>query len=70
MKGVVYYDNFNCIVNRNFDILDSIHCVRLDGAYTVSRRNNRNLDYYDDCEGNKKEGQKVSYLKRGAKARQ
>ena len=70
MKGVVYYDNFNCIVNRNFDILDSIHCVRLDGAYTVSRRNNRDLDYRIDCEGNKKEGQKVSYLKRGAKARQ
>lgn len=70
MKGVVYYDNFNCIVNRNFDILDSIHCVRLDGAYTVSRRNNRDLDYCVDCEGNKKEGQKVSYLKRGAKARQ
>ena len=70
MKGVVYYGNFNCIVNRNFDILDCIYCVRLDGAYTVSRHNNRDLDYCVDCEGNKKEGQKVSYLKRGAKVRQ
>ena len=55
MKGVVYYGNFNCIVNRNFDILDCIYCVRLDGAYTVSRRNNRDLDYCVDCESNTQE---------------
>lgn len=70
MKGVVYYDNFNSIVNRNFDILDCIYCMRLDGINTFSRCDNRDLDYRIDCEGNKKEGQKVSYLKRGAKARQ
>ena len=70
MKGVVYYDNFNCIVNRNPDFLDNFYRMRLDGINTFSRCDNSNLDYYDDCEGNKKEGQKVSYLKRGAKARQ
>ncbi len=70
MKGVIFYDNFNCIVNRNPDILDCVYCMRLDGAYSVSRYNNRDPDYCVDCEVNKKEGQKVSYLKRGAKARQ
>ena len=60
MKGVVYYDNFNCIVNRNFDILDCIYCVRLDGAYTVSRFNNRDLDYCVDCEGNTQEKGQVT----------
>ena len=70
MKGVVYYDNFNCIVNRNPDILDSYYFMRLDGINTFGRCDNCNLDYRIDCEGNKKEGQKVSYLKRGAKVRQ
>ena len=70
MKGVVYYDNFNCIVNRNPDISDSFYRMRLDGINTFGRCDNCNLDYCIDCEGNKKEGQKVSYLKRGAKARQ
>ena len=70
MKGVVYYDNFNNIVNRNPDFLDNFYRMRLDGINTFSRCDNRNLDYCDDCEGNKKEGQKVSYLKRGAKVRQ
>lgn len=70
MKGVVYYDNFNCIVNRNPDFLDNFYRMRLDGINTFSRCDNSNLDYCDDCEGNKKEGQKISYLKRGAKARQ
>ena len=70
MKGVVYYDHINNIVNRNPDILDSYYFMRLDGAYSVSRYNNRDPDYCVDCEGNKKEGQKVNYLKRGAKARQ
>ena len=70
MKGVIFYDNFNNIVNRNPDFLDNFYRMRLDGINTFSRCDNRNLDYCDDCEGNKKEGQKVSYLKRGAKARQ
>ena len=70
MKGVVYYDNCNCIVNRNPDISDSFYRMRLDGINTFGRCDNCNLDYRIDCEGNKKEGQKVSYLKRGAKVRQ
>ena len=70
MKGVVYYDNFNNIVNRNPDFLDNFYRMRLDGINTFGRCDNRNLDYCDDCKGNKKEGQKVSYLKRRAKARQ
>lgn len=55
MKGVVYYDNFNSIVNRNFDILDRIYCMRLDGAYTISRYNNRDPDYRINCEGDTQE---------------
>ena len=56
MKGVVYYDHINNIVNCNPDILDSYYFMRLDGAYSVSRYNNRDPDYCVDCEGNKKEG--------------
>ena len=55
MKGVVYYDNFNSIVNRNFDILDRIYCMRLDGAYTISRYNNRDPNYRINCEGDTQE---------------
>lgn len=55
MKGVVYYDNFNSIVNRNFDILDRIYCMRLDGAYTISRYNNRDPDYRINREGDTQE---------------
>lgn len=70
MKGVIFYDNFNCIVNRNPDNLDCVYCMWLDGAYSISRYNNRNPNHCVDCESNKKEGQKVNYLKRGAKVRQ
>ena len=55
MKGVVYYDNFNSIVNRNFDILDRIYCMRLDGTYTISRYNNRDPDYRINREGDTQE---------------
>lgn len=57
MKGVVYYDNFNCIVNRSPDIPDCVYCMWLDGANSIGRCYNRNLDHSVDCESNKKEEQ-------------
>ena len=55
MKGVVYYDNFNCIVNRSPDISDSIYRMRLDGINTFGRCGDCGLNYRVDCKSDTQE---------------
>ena len=54
MKGVVYYDNFNNIVNRNPDFLDNADMLWLGGYYTGIRHHYRNISDCVNCQVNQK----------------